>query len=224
MSDKKHAHVISELYAHPIAHNMKWAELIPALSAIGFVHTEENGGHHFARNGHTVVFVASNRDTLDEDEIMKLRHFMQSSAASKNKNPSLTRDAVVAISYHQAVVFHDPGMASEHRTEERADLTKNNSRVLHKRPTSPPYSNTGPVVDDVYYDSVIKEISEAERIVILSHGTGSSNAASRLMSRIKEKRPELAHRVAAFQRCDLEAMTEPQILSLGKKLLNPAAR
>lgn len=217
MSDRKHTHTLSELYAHPIAHNIEWIELIPALASVGLVHTEKNGSRHFTRNGHTVAFEISNGSTMDEDEIMKLRHFLRSSAVSANDNPDLAQDMVVAIDHHQAAIYHSPGETNEFRAQEHADLTK--ARILHTRPTCPPYSNTGPIIDEDYYKSVIQDMAGARRIVILSHGTGSSNAASQLMARIREHQPKLAHRVVALQRCDLEAMTEPQVVGLGKKLL-----
>jgi hypothetical protein len=110
-------------------------------------------------------------------------------------------------------------MASEARTAEHAGLAK--SRKLHKLPTAPPFRNVGPIIDDDYFDSVIKDLANARRIVVLSHGTGSSNAASQLMAKIHDQSPEIASKITAIQRCDLEAMSEPQMISLGKKLLSP---
>ncbi len=219
VSDQKHIHILSELYAHPIAENIKWMEIIPALSSIGLVHTEKNGSRHFTRNGHTVVFGKADHDTLDAEEIMKLRHFLHFSAISKNRTDDLSKDMIVAIDHRQTVIFQDPGMASESRTKEQSGLPL--GWLLHKRPASPPYSNIGPDENNDYYDAVIKDMANAKRIVILSHGKGSSNAAHQLMARIYGKNPELAHRIAAIQRCDLEAMSEPQIISLGKQLLSP---
>lgn len=213
MSDKKHLRILDDLYAHPIAHNLEWVELIPALASIGVEHIEKNGGHHFTRNGHTVAF--EHRDALDEEEIMKLRHFLRTSAESDT--PDLTEDIILAIDHHKAVIFRDPGTTFESRTEELADLT--NGRILHKRPTSPPFSNTGPGIDEDYYDSIVNELANAKRIAILSHGTSSSNAATQLLAKIREKNPELLQRIAAIKKCDLEAMSEPQIVSLGKELL-----
>jgi len=218
MSGKKHVHMLNELYAHPIAHNIKWQELIPALASIGAVHTDTNGGRHFTRNGHVVVFGHDGHDSLDTEEILKLRHFIRDSAVSKNTTSDLTGDIIVAIDHHQAVIFHDPGTAQESRTEEHADQTM--FRVLHKRPAAPPFSNEGPDIDTEYYHAMITEMSHAGRIVLLGHGTGSSNAASQLLAKISEHNPEVASRIVAVQRCDLEAMTEPQMISLGKQLLS----
>jgi predicted RNA binding protein YcfA (HicA-like mRNA interferase family) len=219
MSDKKHIHILNELYAHPIAHNLKWKELIPGLASIGFVYEEKNGAHHFARNGHTVVLGHANHEMLDTEEILKLRHFIAASAIAQNETPDLTKDIVVAMDYHKAIIFHAPGTASETRAEQHADQSA--SRVLHKHPTSPPFTTDGPEIDDDYYTAVVNEMSRAKRIVILGHGTGSSNASSQLVAKITNKNPEISHRIAAVQHCDLEAMTEPQMISLGIRLLSP---
>ena len=219
MSDRKHVHMISELYAHPIARNIRWRELIPALASIGLIHTDRNGGHHFTRNGHTVALGHSNNSIVGAEEILALRHFISTSTESKDQTPDFAHDIIVAIDHHQAIVFHNLGTELESRSEEHADQTK--FRILHQHPTNPPFSNVGPDIDEDYYEAMIKEMSNAGRIVMLSHGTGSSNAASQLLSKISERNPEIAHRVAAIQRCDLEAMTEPQMISLGKQLLSP---
>lgn len=219
MSDRKHAHTISELYAHPIARNIRWQELIPALASIGLVHTDGNGGRYFTRNGHTLELGHNDNSDVSIEEILTLRHFIATSAESKNKAPNLTDDIIIAIDHHKAIVFRNLGTDSESRSEEHADQTK--FRVLHKRPTSPPYNNEGPDIDKDYYDTMVKEMTNAKRIVMLGHGTSSSNAAFQLMSKISERDPAVAHRVAAIQRCDLEAMTEPQMIALGKRLLSP---
>lgn len=218
MSDKKHIHMLSELYAHPIAHNIKWQELIPGLVSIGIAYNEKNGRQHFTRNGHTVALGGAEHDTLDADEILKLRHFISTSAASQNETPNLAQDIIIAIDHHQALVFRSPGTAFETRKKDHADETR--SRELHKHPTSPPFSDNSPEIDNNYYNEMIDEMSKARRVVILGHGTGTSNAASQLIAKIFNKNPEIAHKIAAIQRCDLEAMSEPQIVSLGERLLS----
>jgi hypothetical protein len=57
MSDRKHIHIISELYAHPISHNIKWQELIPTLASIGLISEDKNGGRHFVRNAGKVRLI-----------------------------------------------------------------------------------------------------------------------------------------------------------------------
>lgn len=217
MSKQKHIHTLSQLSAHPIARNIEWSELIPALSSIGLLQTEKNGSYHFTRNGHTLVFEISHRKELDVEDVMKLRHFLQSSATPEGSGIDLAKDLIIALDHHQAMVCHGPDTISEQRTKLHADLIK--ERILHTHPTSPPFHESSPLVDNDYYESVVKEIAKSDRTVILSHGTGSSNAASQLLAVLHKNHPELISRIVAVKNCDLEAMTEPQLIQSGIEAL-----
>lgn len=217
MSEQKHVHILNQLSVHPIARNIEWSELIPALASIGLLQAEKNGSYHFTRNGHTLVFEISHHKAIDVEDVLRLRHFLQLSALPEGNSLDFVRDVIVAIDHHRATVYHSPGAVTERRMIFHADLTKD--RLLHTHPTSPPFHETSPMVDNDFYESVIKEIANSERIVILSHGTGSSNAASQLLAFLHKKYSELASRVVAVKSCDLEAMTEPQLIQLGVESL-----
>jgi hypothetical protein len=217
MSEKKHLHTLSELSAHPIARNIEWSELIPALSSIGLLQTEKNGKYHFERNGHTISFEPSHHKVLGTEEVLNLRHFLVISAEPVDSNASEGHGVIVAIDYHRAFICHDPGLETESQQYVHADLQK--GRKLHTRPTSLPFNDSHPTVDRLYYGAVIKEIMNSNRIVILGHGTGSSNASAPLLNLMNQKYPELMYRVVAVMRCDLEAMTEDELIKAGTRLL-----
>lgn len=218
MSQKKHLHTLSELSAHPIARNVEWSELIPALASIGLLHEEKNGNYHFSRNGHTLAFEHSHRKVLETEEILKLRRFLQLSAKSETDSDDTADGVIVAIDYHKAFICHDPGNASESHVNLHANLSS--GRILHKTARTAPFNDSNPPEDAEYLESVIKEILPSERIVILSHGTGSSRASDHLLEVIQKDYSELAHRIVATKNCDLEAMTEPQIVEVGIELLH----
>ncbi|MGD8373649.1 MAG: hypothetical protein PVI21_02210 [Candidatus Woesebacteria bacterium] len=216
MSDKKHIDVLSKIYAHPLVHNIKWIDLEPALRTLGVFRADKNGSHHFTRGGRTVVFEYENGDTLSADDIVKLRHFINISAGDDNEG-DLQDDAVLAIDYQRAIIFFAPDLDGQNREVVKSKSPK--TRILHAKPTAPPYSNAGPEVDQKYFDDIIKDIAKAKRVVILCHGSNTSNAAFRLMQIIRQKHSTLAHRVAAIKRCDLGAMSERQMLQSGVDLL-----
>jgi hypothetical protein len=219
MSVKKHLHLLSELSSHPIAHNIEWSELIPALASIGLIHTEKNGKYHFERHGHSIIFERSHHKVLDLEEVLKLRHFLLESASSINEHDA-EGGVIVAIDYHRAFICHNPGTDTESRLYVHADLRK--GRKLHVRPTSLPFNDSHPTVDGEYFGTVIKEIMNSNRIVILGHGTSSSNASAPLLHLMNQRYPELMSRVVAVMRCDLEAMTEEELIKAGTKLLTNA--
>ena len=217
MSLKKHLHILSELSAHPIARNIEWSDLIPALASIGLLHHESNNKYEFSRNGHKVLFEQPRTKMLDIEEVLKLRHFLQSSAQPETVNAILHAAVIVAVDHHNATIFHNPGTEQASTQKLHADLEK--GRILHKTKHHPSFGDTDPVDDPQYFEDLIKSMQKSNSVVVLSHGTGSSSAAEKLLAVIAEHHPQVAQKIIAVQKCDLEAMTEPQLIALGIRLL-----
>jgi hypothetical protein len=213
MSDKKHETLLAKIWAHPIAHNIEWSELIPALESIGVTYTEKNGGHHFTRAGRTIVLGAGRTKTLDTDEVMKLRHFLD----QEMPEDSEAGDAIVAIDHHHATIFTNPGTAMQSQVTLHANLT--DARHVHGHPTTAPFTEVSPLIDHAYFATITDKIAKSNRIVLLSHGTGTSNAANQYRAVLDQSNPEIASRIVANQVCDLEAMTDPQLIQLGLDLI-----
>lgn len=49
---------------------------------------------------------------------------------------------------------------------------------------------------------------KSQRIVILSHGTSSSNAGEKLLTIIQARCPKIVDKIVAIKKCDLEPMTD----------------
>jgi hypothetical protein len=217
MSQKKHLHVLSELSAHPIARNIDWSDLIPALSTIGLVHSESNGSYRFTRSDHTIAFERPREKTVSMEDVLKLRHFLKTSATPADADPLLQRSLIVAIDHHKAIIVHNPQEQTQSIEMIHADLS--GGRMLHQIKRHAPFSDNNPTDDPHYFDAVIKAMMKSERIVVLSHGTGSSNAAQKLMTIVSEEHPNIVQKIIAVAKVDLEAMTEAQIVARGAELL-----
>ena len=217
MSQKKHLHVLSELSAHPIARNIEWKDLIPALASIGLLHAHSNNTYEFIRNDHKIVFERSPQKTLDTGEVLKLRHFLIESSHSDHVDANLEHATVIALDYHNATVIHNPGTKHEVTKKVHADLS--GSRELRKSPTAANLTDENLQYSPEYFESIIKIMEKSPKNVILSHGTGTSDAGEKLLEIITDKHANVLNTIAAVQKCDIEAMTEPQISALGAKLL-----
>jgi|GEM_PF-1152414 len=217
MSQKKHLHVLSELSAHPIARNLEWKDVIPALESIGLLHADSNNTYELTRNDHKVVFERSPRKTLDIGEVLKLRHFLRDSSHSDHVDANLEHAAVIAVDYHNTTIIHNPGTKEESTQKIHADLSS--GREVHRPPTAAPFHDNNPVFSPEYFEAVIKVMEKSPKNVILSHGTGTSDAGEKLLEIITDKHSEVLHTIVAVKKCDLEAMTEPQISVLGASLL-----
>ena len=72
-----HERILAMLFTHPLSHNIEWRDVIHLLQSIG---TTAEGGHdtlHVTVNGKTVVLHGAHHKTLDQNQVMQLRHFLR---------------------------------------------------------------------------------------------------------------------------------------------------
>ena len=72
-----HQRTLAMLFEHPLSHNIEWKDVLHFLESIG---TTAEGGHgslHVAVNGKTAVLHGTKRKTLDDTQVMQLRHFLR---------------------------------------------------------------------------------------------------------------------------------------------------
>jgi hypothetical protein len=217
VSAKKHIDTLTKLSAHPTARNIEWSDLLAALSSIGDLRVEKNGHYEFTRNGHHLVFAQTNNKDVDVEEVVKLRHFLHASSFLETDTSNMPSELIVAISYHEAFISHNPNSDTETHKTLHANLK--NGRILHKHRTSSPFNDTSPLKNDDYYDAVIDEMLHSTHIVLLCHGTSSSNASVPLLDMLHKDHSEIIGRIIAVENCDLENMTEPQLIQRGAALL-----
>ena len=76
-----------------------------------------------------------------------------------------------------------------------------------------------PAEDLAFYDTIADALGEADRIVLLSHGKGVSNAAGFLVERLEKYHPRISAKIVRQADVDTSAMTEGQVLELGRQAL-----
>lgn len=72
-------------------------------------------------------------------------------------------------------------------------------------------------LDYVFAEKIVSEFLGASHIYILSAGSGKSNAAIQLSDFITEKHPQMAEKVLATGSADVNALSENQLLELGRE-------
>jgi hypothetical protein len=76
-----------------------------------------------------------------------------------------------------------------------------------------------PPEDLTFYDRVAEALRDVDRIVLLSHGTGVSNASNVLTERLKKHHPGIYARIIRQPEVNTSAMTEAEILAYGRQAL-----
>jgi hypothetical protein len=76
-----------------------------------------------------------------------------------------------------------------------------------------------PAEDLTFYDRIAETLRDADRIVLLSHGTGSSDASNVLVERLKKQHPGIYAKIVGEAEVNTSAMTEAEVLAYGRQVL-----
>ena len=217
---------LEAVFRHPIPNNLAWSDALHLIERLGTAHQEPNGRLLLTLGEHRHVFHQPHTKELTPEDVAQLRKFLESAgitpdsvqvAEETRADEFSTLDMVVAVDHHQARIFTIEGRSGSERRLRPYDphhflhhLTHRQERELRgqREPEEPSY-----------YLQIASALAPAQRIVLLGHGTGHSNAAAHLEELLRAKHPDICRRVVATKALDLSAITEPQILTLALELL-----
>ncbi|MEK9663045.1 MAG: hypothetical protein VW082_00350 [Candidatus Nanopelagicales bacterium] len=72
---------------------------------------------------------------------------------------------------------------------------------------------------DVYWHTLAEALVPATAIVLLGHGTGKANASHHLVTYLEKHRRDVADRIVADVRADIDDLTDEQVLRLGQHIM-----
>ncbi len=223
---KSDRQTLDSLFAHPIAHNLEWRDIVGLLTKLGTVEHLPNN-ETLLRIGaeHQVLHRPHSKD-LTTEEVMALRHFLTRSGLSgKNSNSTVsTADFLVAIDHHEARIYRmDPHPADPAElTVKPYDPHGFLHHLTHKDQTR--QHGERAAEDPAFYEGIGAALIQAVphgHIVIVGHGQGHSDAAHHLHDWLRLHHTEIFQRIAGTITADLSALTPPQLLELGREMLTP---
>jgi hypothetical protein len=216
---------LEAIFHHPVPHNLHWMDTLRLLTHLGTAEENTDGKYSIRINGKHLVLHKPHSKQLDAREVTELRHYFSSVGISskfpygpKPTAASTSVDVIALIDHHGAKLYrlqlsshpqaetikpYDPHHFLHH-LHHRAELSEEGQR---------------PAEDLVFYDRIADALGEADRIVLLSHGKGVSNAAQFLVERLEKYHPRIYAKVVRQTEADTSAMTEGQVLELGRQAL-----
>ncbi len=198
------------------------------LTHLGSADENADGKYSIRINGKHVVFHKPHGKQLDASEVTELRHYLATAGISpetpygtKPEPASASVDVVALIDHHGAKLYRIHLSADQkaetinpydphhflHHLRHREELHEDGQR---------------PPEDLTFYDRIADALRDADRIVVLSHGKGSSNASRFLVERLAEHHPGIYARIVRQAEVNTSAMTEAQILEFGRQALTAA--
>lgn len=75
--DHHHRITAQKLFTHPIGHNIQWVDVCTLLERFGDVHESHRGNWAVTVDGVTTSFGSTRPRDLTEDQVIKVRHFLE---------------------------------------------------------------------------------------------------------------------------------------------------
>ena len=82
--DHHHRHTVSQIFGHPIGHNIQWRDVISLLERFGDVHESHRGGWALTMESATLSFGKVRGRDLTEDQVIRVRHLLQDLGIGEN--------------------------------------------------------------------------------------------------------------------------------------------
>ena len=217
-------HTLDAIFDHPVPHNLSWMDVLRLLTHLGSPAEKADGKYSLTVNGAHLIFHRPHGKHLGAREITELRRYLASAGISP-ENPygppptakPASIDVVVSIDHHGAklyrVNFPEQGAETVRPYDPHHFL-----HHLHHRGELREHGQRAPE-DLTFYDRIAEALREADRIVLLCHGTGLSNASQILAERLKRYHPGIYARIVRQAEVNTSAMTEGEILAYGRQAL-----
>jgi hypothetical protein len=185
--------------------SLHWSDALELIGHLGHVEPKGDDEFAFVIGAQREYFKRPGTPEFGTQEVARLRKFLKSAASESP--PSIFAQPcrmVVIIDHHAAHIFHDFGS-----TQLRDGVTIK-PKAVHYRGDRVPE-------DPSFYAEVATALSPANEIVLIGHGTGTSNAAKVLAAYLASHHPELSRLVKATETADLSALTDAEAEAIAKR-------
>ena len=234
---------LDELFAHPIAHNLAWMDVITLMRRIGTVEERSNQVFVFQIGNEKHDTHKPHTKHLTAPEVIDLRHFMDragwSPAAEIKADdvfgvaaPSLpapsppthglpTPSLIAVVDRHEARVYH---VDLESQDPARHAITPYDPQhLLHNlaHKARLPDHRASPDGDRDYYELIAGALAKGGLIVVVGHGAGEGNAGHELAKFLREHHPLIYRRIVREVIADLPALTQPELLRIARDAFSP---
>lgn len=219
---------LNAIFHHPAVENLSWMDTFRLLTHLGSAEETADGKYSIRINGRHLIFRKPHSKHLNSREVTDLRHYLASTGISPatpyGTEPDTARASVdiVALIDHHGAKLYRIHLSSDQQAE--AIKPYDPHHFLHHLRHRQELRERGqrPAEDLAFYDQITDALRTADRIVLLCHGKGVSNASQFLVERLAKCHHGIYTRIVRQAEVNTSAMTEGQILDFARQALTEA--
>jgi len=221
---RDHEELLESLIHRKLPRNLTWSAVTDLITQIGEVQPHGHDEFFFVVGSKRELFKRPSSHDLDVEEISRLRHFLheggagaQAGISDKPAQVNQSGRMVAVIDHHGAHIYRGQGanLAEDGAAVKPYDPFNFQHHLIHRKEAH--YVGERVPEEHSWYEAIAQDLAHAGEIVLIGHGTGTSNAAEFLSAYLKKQHPETFQRIIATETVDLSALTEPQIEAIAKK-------
>jgi hypothetical protein len=226
-----HLRTLEALFRHPTAHNLEWMDVIGLLERIGSVQRRADDKYILEIGGEHLLVHKPHTKDLTSPEVVDIRHLLQRAGwspqghlekSSKATSGSVT--LVVTVDHHEARVYRiEPG--SDDSISRRITPYDPHHFLHHlaHKDQSRQEGQRAPE-DFTFYQRIGDVVASADRVLVVGHASGKSNAAQHLMEYLRAHHREAYQRVVREISVDLSAITAGELVELAERTFGEPPR
>ncbi|HSY06073.1 MAG TPA: hypothetical protein VK803_09000 [Steroidobacteraceae bacterium] len=222
-----HLRTLEALFRHPTSHNLEWQDVLSLIGSMGAVQVKGNNKLAFEVDGQRLVMPEPHSKDLTAAEVVDVRHFLQRAGRAPDARAPATAPQpaaamlMVVVDHHDAKIYRIDASGNAAQREIRPYDPHHFLHHLTHKGQLREQGQRAPE-DPAYYGLIAAALAGADRIIVVGHGTGKSNAAEHLLEYLRTHHRDTYQRVVREIAVDLSAITPPQLLSLAEHALAPA--
>jgi hypothetical protein len=219
-----HRTTLRDIFRHPLAQNLEWADVTSLVGQIGSVVERHDGEFVFDVGSQRAFFRRPHGKDMAGDDVHKLRKFLEAAGVSAESVPDKPEPGanstqrgklILVIDHHSARVFESRGDSGAigiiaHIVPD--DPHGFERHLEHKKEAD--YKGERIPEDPAFYTRVASALKGAATILIVGDSTGKSSAAAYLSSYLSKVHNDVFQRVVGTVDADLSALTDGKIKTL----------
>ena len=123
---------------------------------------------------------------------------------------------VVVVREHEALIWHGLPKSGESVEPQRVPARDPHRDHRHVHTGQAHHMHHPDGDDPVFFDAIAREVTDAERILVIGHGHGRSNVSHGFVDRARTHHREIAERVIGEMRANLPALEDHQLIDLAR--------
>jgi len=226
MMKQQHAHTLQALFSHPLQHGLRMADVEALLLHLG-ASVEHLSDHRLKlelSNGNSMVLHAASgphHAYIDEEGVLRLRRFLQQSgitpqhptADSQSTRGDQSKRLVIHLNHRGARLWW-----LGHEEIETKDLKPNNlwnshQRLNHRHDRD--VAGQRAPLDYAYLNKLSEAVVQADRVLLLGHGHGSSDMCGLLKAHLDKHNPSAGEKVET-KILDDTSHTDSELLAISQ--------